>query len=279
MKTILYVVAGLFASACVVSCGLVTDNSRGNDSDSLVLDSIQLEDFTFMTESHTFKDSLEQNGVTAFYELMLDIPVSGSTPLLISLTNWIDSLLGGNYEGKKDFSEDMLKSYASLYFQHCDEQGIFDAGPAAAYSLSAIVTADTDMYVSYEVQTSEYQGGAKPLPGFFGATFDKETGERLGWNLFADSTDLAPLFKKHLLAYFGDDVTEKNLPDYLYEDIIRHFPLPTAVPWLTEEGVKFAYGAYEIAPGAAGMPTGVIPVKSVEKFLSDKAKKLVRGKK
>ena len=62
----------------MIACGIITDNTSTNDSDSLVLDSIALGDMVFKTENKEFTDSLEQNDVSISYTLNLDVPVSGN---------------------------------------------------------------------------------------------------------------------------------------------------------------------------------------------------------
>jgi len=276
MKKILYFMAILVFESFVVSCGLVPEDSSGNDSDSLDLDSIALVELDFKTELKSYEDSLTQNGITAYYCIRgIDVPVSGSMELMSSVVCWLDSVLGHSYEGNLTFDEDMLKHYANRFYDLCDEQEVFDVGPAASYDMTATVLNDTDTYVSYLVSLHEYMGGAHGMPIAYGATFDKEDGSRLGWNLFADTTKLVPLFRNHLSDYFNNDSVTVELEDVLFEDKVNNLPLPVNEPWLENEGVAFIYGAYEIAPYAVGMPGSVIPIKEVKPYLSDRAKKLL----
>ena len=114
------------------------------------------------------------------------------------------------------------------------------------------------------------------MPFNYGVTFSKEDGSQIGWDIFADTTQLAPIVKEYIGGYF--DEIGVTFEEYLFEGVYDDFPLPYTEPWLTAEGVKFIYGAYEIAPYAAGMPSGVVPYKMVDKYLSDKAKKLIQKK-
>ncbi len=280
MKKVFYVVLACMSVFSVGSCGLIGEKTQDNPSDSLALDSIALGDFEFKTSRVAFKDSLEQNGVTVFYDVDLEVPVSGSASLVSAVRKWIDNMLGGSYGGELKFDDAMLLYYANAYFQDCEDNELF-VGTGASTNLKVSVVANTDSFVSYVADGYVYTGGAHGLPFINGVTFLKDGGNTLGWDLFADTTKIAPLFKEGVNAYFSsvyeNDSTKKyvDLDELLFDDARKSFPLPTTEPWLVDSGVSFVYGAYEIAPYAAGMPQATIPAKSVEKYLSDKAKKLL----
>lgn len=273
MKRILYCIACMLTITFVVSCGLLPDGNSANDSDSLALDSIALGDLEFKTENKYFVDSLEENDVNIRYTLNLDIPVSGNPVLVDSVKEWMHSLLGKTYEDEPTFDDDMLRHYAAEYFQYCDEEGLFN-GLGAYLEKAATVVADSANFLSYEVDGYDYTGGAHGMPFSYGVTFNKEDGSQLGWDIFADTTKLAPIVKDALYSYFGH--VEMNLEECLFDGVADNFPLPYIAPWLVPEGVKFIYSAYEIAPYAAGMPVCVVPFKKVEKYLSDKAKNVLK---
>ena len=274
MKKILFPIACILAAMFCVSCGLVPEGISENDSDSLALDSIALGDMEFRTEQRTFTDSLEQNGVNASYTVTLDVPVAGNPVLVDSIKQWLSYRLGNTYEGEQTFDNEMLKHYATEYFQTCDEDGLFE-GLGAYLEFSATLLTDTAGFITYEVEGYDYTGGAHGMPFNYGVTFSKEDGSQIGWDIFADTTSLTPLFKAGVADYF-EEVDISDLSDFLFDGVEEDFPLPGTSPRMTSEGVGFIYGAYEIAPFAAGMPSGVIPYKKVEKKLSDKAKKLLK---
>lgn len=274
MKKILIPIASVIAATFMVACGIVPDNTTANDSDSLNLDSIALGDMEFRTEQKYFTDTLTQNEVTASYTVTIDVPVSGNPQLVDSIKQWISSHLI-HQDIEMTFDEEMLKQCASAYFQECDEDGLFE-GFGAYFESSATVLADTLGFVTYEIEGYDYTGGAHGMPFNYGVTFSKEDGSQIGWDIFADTTQLAPLVKEYIGSYF--DEIGVTFEEYLFDGVYDDFPLPYTEPWLTAEGVKFIYGAYEIAPYAAGMPSGVVPYKMVDKYLSDKAKKLIQKK-
>ena len=275
MKKILIPIACVIATSFMIACGIVPDNSSTNDSDSLVLDSIALGDMEFKTETKEFTDSLEQNDVNISYTLNLDVPVSGNPVLVDSIKTWMHHLLGKSYEGEVNFDDEMLNHYAQEYFQDCDEEGMFD-GFGAYLELNVTMATDSADFVSYQVSGYDYTGGAHGMPFFYGVTFDKEDGSRLGWDIFADTTQLAPIVKQHIASYFDETDPESALEECLFDGVYDDFPLPYSDPWLEADGVRFVYSAYEIAPFVAGMPECTIPYKKVEKYLSDKAKKLLQ---
>ena len=136
---------------------------------------------------------------------------------------------------------------------------------------------DSADFLTYEVAGYDYTGGAHGMPFFYGVTFDKEDGTKLGWDIFADTTQLAPIIKKHIEEYFNEtDGEESDLEECLFDGVYDNFPLPYLEPWFAPTGVKFVYSAYEIAPYVAGMPECTVPYKEVEKYFSDKAKALLK---
>ena len=276
MKKILIPITCVIAMSFMIACGIVPDNTSTNDSDSLVLDSIALGDMVFKTENKEFTDSLEQNDVSISYTLNLDVPVSGNPVLVDSVKKWMHGLLGKSYEGDVNFDEEMLKHYAAEYFQECDEEGLFD-GLGAYLELNITMATDSADFLTYEVAGYDYTGGAHGMPFFYGVTFDKEDGTKLGWDIFADTTQLAPIIKKHIEEYFNEtDGAESDLEECLFDGVYDNFPLPYLEPWFAPTGVKFVYSAYEIAPYVAGMPECTVPYKEVEKYFSDKAKALLK---
>ena len=273
MKKLLYCIAGLLTATFVVSCGLVPDASSENDSDSLVLDSIALGDLEFRTENKYFIDSLDQNGVEIYYSVNLDIPVSGNPALVDSIKAWMHGMLGKSYEGEVNFDDAMLKHYAAEYFQECDEEGLFE-GLGAYLEREVKLVTDSLNFVTFEVNGYDYTGGAHGMPYFYGASFNKDDGSQLGWDMFADTTQLAPIIKAQIEDYFDD--TDMNIEESLFDGVYDNFPLPYTEPWFTAGGVKFVYSAYEIAPYVAGMPECTVPYKKVEKYFSERAKAMLK---
>lgn len=276
MKRILYLALVLVASTLAVSCGLIGENQSANDSDSLKLDSIALGNFEFNTKQVAYKDSLEQNNVTVYYDIALDVPISGQTELVAAIKNWMNKVLGGSYTGECNFSHEMFTYYANLYFQDCEDQDLFQ-GHGASNTIKILQAANTDKFVSYVLESYEYTGGAHGMPTKYGVTFVKENGERLGWDIFADTLSLTPIFKKGVAAYLVE-YDKTPLDEVLFDNARKKFPLPTIEPWLVDSGVSFVYGVYEIMPYACGMPSGTISTKDVKKFLSKKAIALLSEK-
>ncbi len=280
MKKIFYFILVCVVLSFAASCGLTGGGPAANDSDSLNLDSIALGDFEFKTTKVAFRDSLEQNGVMVYYDIDLEVPVSGPTKLVGAIDKWIDKELGGTYEGEYNFNHDMLAHYANAYFQECEDNDLF-IGTGASETMSFYVTANTDKFVSYTVEVYDYTGGAHGMPSKYGVTFDKDGGEMLGWNdIFNDTTKLRPLFKKGLSAFVDEksrtDSMKYDIDDLLFDNVKTSFPMPSTTPWLADSGVVYIYGAYEIAPYAIGMPEGTLLTKDVTEFLSDKAKELLK---
>jgi hypothetical protein len=55
-----------------------------------------------------------------------------------------------------------------------------------------------------------------------------------------------------------------------------YIPMPEAIPFVNNGELIFAYGTYEIAPFAAGMPEVSIPLKDIQQYLKAEFKALVK---
>lgn len=277
MKKLLYISAILSMSMFAGSCGFTGEPSSANDTDSLALDSLNVEELKFTTNKVTFSDSIEVNGVMIHYDIDLDVPATGPHQLVQAVKQWLNQVLGGSYSEEPNFDDDMLRYYSMEYFDDKSDMASDAAMPDFAFTLSATVKESNDRFVSYEVEGYDYTGGAHGMPIEYGATFVMADGSQLGWEMFADSTDLYPLFKHYVATYFEVD-NDSSVNELLFEDAARNFPLPTQSPWLVADGVKFCYTAYEIAPYAAGRPSAVIPTDKAKKYLTKVALALLQAK-
>ena len=264
-------------STFVGSCGLIGEPTQANDTDSLALDSLVVEELEFTTSKETFSDSIEANGVMIHYDIDLDVPATGPHQLVASIKQWLNGVLGGSYSEEPNFDEDMLRYYSMEYFDDKSDIASDATMPDFALTLSATVKESNDRFVSYEVEGYDYTGGAHGMPIEYGATFVMADGSQLGWDMFADNTDLSLLFKHYVATYFEVD-NDSSVNELLFEDAARNFPLPIQAPWLVADGVKFCYTAYEIAPYAAGRPSAVIPTDKAKKYLTEATLALLQAK-
>lgn len=111
-------------------------------------------------------------------------------------------------------------------------------------------------YISYEIATEGYTGGAH---GFFVTalmTFDLQNGHIVNLpEIIRDTTALRPLLEKGFLEAKQEEDSSLTLADLLLEP---EKPLPMPQNYcVTPEGVLFQYNPYEVAPYAVG-PTGIL---------------------
>ncbi len=142
---------------------------------------------------------------------------------------------------------------------------------------------ETDSLVTFHSQVAGYTGGAHGWAYVYGATFVKDTGETLTWDIFRDTSD--PEFKRLIveglkeyvnslrLENNKEVVTDKDLSQWLlWNDAnnntnIEDISLPKCPPFFTDDGVEVVYQQYEIAPYALGLPQFTIPYDKAREFL------------
>ena len=118
-------------------------------------------------------------------------------------------------------------------------------------------------YLSFVQQNYEYSGGAHSMPFWNGYTFDLETGEQLQLSDIVENDDLQ--IKEIVTGYF-EQMYEKE-PDAYWDDavdVVREYASLQSPFYLSEEGIVFYYGPYELAPYAGGVIEIVIPYNEVK---------------
>ncbi len=201
------------------------------------------------------------------------------TYLRQAVGEWLSGYLGGTYTGEMDDLQALVDYYGT---SHTDslrvilEEGIpdfaevsYDAGMERSYENLKAVT--------FELTIEQFLGGAHPTSEFFGATFSKEDGRMLTWDIIRPDSRQAfhDMLVDELKDYFGVKVDGISMEHLLGVDDVQHIPLPQSPPYLTAEGLAFIYQQYEIAPYAMGLPSAIIPYSRVKPFLTDAARELI----
>jgi hypothetical protein len=230
----------------------------------------------------------------------IDYP-TGSDSLSLAVCKFLHSELANNYlprindiEGNGNYplySGDVTKGeavagyYADGTLKYLKQQvkEMIDEGygdqPTMSYELKMSKTVDTTRYVSYDVQSYAYLGGAHGSSTYYVVNIAKPSGKVLTQTV--DSLQLKalqPILRKGIISYFNEDgsneVNESNLKDQLLldGDII---PLPVHAPYLAADGVYFLYQQYEIGPYAIGMVGFVVPYSEIKQYLTKEALQLI----
>lgn len=136
---------------------------------------------------------------------------------------------------------------------------------------------ETDKVVTYGLTITLDLGGAHPTTREVGATFVKDDGKRLTWDIVRDESkpQLQALVQEMLKDYFNV-TTDDELREYLLEvDNVKDILLPVTPPYMTENGFVFIYQQYEIAAYAAGIPGDTIAYERLEPSLREDVKQLL----
>lgn len=132
---------------------------------------------------------------------------------------------------------------------------------AMSYSISSDFSGFSyydSRYISFIQEEYEYLGGAHGMPYWAGFTFDLQTGERL---LLSDITGISQEELKEVVSrYFAEMISQK--PENFWEDAVDVVYETTNFEsdfYLTEQGIVFYYGPYDLACYAAGFQKVTIP--------------------
>ncbi len=117
--------------------------------------------------------------------------------------------------------------------------------------LKSKVVWQTNHYLSLEMNTWSFSGGAHGMYGTLLETFDLATGKPLDLHsIIKDTTALRPLLEKAFV-----EAKRENVPDITLQEMLmpefKQLPMPVMY-CLMPEGVRFMYNPYEVASYAVG---------------------------
>ena len=157
-------------------------------------------------------------------------------------------------EAEQIVSTEYLRNNAEDYDEWLDS-GI--PGFSFSSNVSPIYYMD-GRYLSFTQENYDYSGGAHGMPYWIGYTFDLETGNEL---LLSDIVaDDEGTIKESVTRYFTE-IYNKN-PDEYWDgavDIVNENTSLQSPFYLSDEGIVFYYGPYELAPYAGGFKEVVVP--------------------
>lgn len=233
----------------------------------------------FTVDSLKFHNENEKGIV----DLDVDFPLPTGTLLSDSIRQHITNVLGGNsYQGDLNDSQAMIDFYGKQTMAAFDdnEEGGLQWSENTSFKLAEV----TPHYVTYEISTYEFTGGAHGIGAYVLCTFNRESGRTFGYDLMkdTDSDAFGQLMKAGMKEYMRFDSSEEPTDEELAQQLmlsddatIDHLPLPGNMPGLTKDGVQFNYTPYEIAPYVAGTPTFVISYEKIRPFLTEEGLKWI----
>lgn len=254
-------------------------------------DSVQQQTAAFVTDSIAF---CEQKDSTLKCSVVVDYP-SGDDSLSVGVRRYVAGELVRMYlpamqeengeapvykgpmaDGKAlvDFYGNMNNVYLKAQYAELKELGI--AG--LSYDLSIRKTGETDRYLTYETSCYVFLGGAHGSAVCYPVNIVRSTGRVLAATVDTlKQKALQPILRRGVKEYISKaenrKIKDSDLQNMLF---VEHgiIPLPTTVPVLTPEGLRFVYQQYEIGPYALGMVEFTVPYTDVKSCLTHEAAEL-----
>lgn len=204
----------------------------------------------------------DELGGRSYYYALVDYPANSENleynDLADSVRFWISTMLlpAGN---EPVMTRRVLEEAVDIFF---GEVGGNEWGANKSVVLRKVY--EDREFLSYDATEYTYYGGA--AHGMYhvgGATFRKESGHRLAWTDIQDRDHgLRLKLTESMMKELGLASTTELMATLLTDDAktceladgTKALPLPSAEPWLTEDGWVFSYQPYEIMCWAAGAP-------------------------
>lgn len=267
--TLLYIGALIFLGAC-----------SSDDKNRKTFERPRVEADTLTREEPDTLPVASQFSTTTFSEkkgdskLVIDYPESGNPVLLDSIRTWISLSLGGSFRGNMDSGGAFFRHYLSQLGQDPEmDDDEFNGTQEDEFKIAY----KNDVIVTYRHKYYEYLGGAHGSGGDFGTTFLMADGRIFSKSCFSAYKNLHAEIVSGLKRYFSAKSDSQLLGNLIGPETIEAIPMPALDPWITEEGVNFAYTQYEIAPYSAGTPHFVIPAATILPYLNESGKAFFTG--
>ena len=192
---------------------------------------------------------------------------------------WLNVQLGNTYTGDMTDMQSLVDFYGKSHIDSLRlvyEDGVPDYAELC-YEASMEHVFETDKVVTYRLTITLDLGGAHPTTRELGATFSKDDGKQLTWDIVrSDSLSRLQDIVRGMLKDYFNAKSDRELMEYLQGvDDVTRLPLPATPPFMTDEGFTLIYQQYEIAAYAAGMPSGIIPYERFNPCLTEDAQKLI----
>lgn len=234
--------------------------------------------YTRPTAQSLDTDSIKENDSLGQRRLYIALSKSASKAERTSMLEYISESLGGNYTGKLDDTKQMLQFYhdqkqKEFHETYIELDSIADVQTKYESDVEFMPLYESKHYTTLYHKGYEFWGGAHGSSVFFGQTFRKKDGRRIGWEVF--HKDMNNLIRAGLKQYF-EVSTDEDLKDCLIDiEYLELLPLPICPPLFTKEGIMFVYQQYEIAPYSAGMPSFTMGYDVMKKYMMQTALQLI----
>ena len=205
----------------------------------------------------------------AYYLTVVDEPVTDNEDLRDNIIAWISGFLSENYDGD---SQDVT---AMVNYEKDEFLDTVNGSPQSRLQHFITLDEENDRYVTYLCENYLYTGGIHGTTSKTGATFNKKTGERFGYEMFVNPDTVSDIIRNAVKLQYFDPLlegTDALFEETLHSDAAESFPMPVTEPWIQNDSVFFIYESYEIAPYAFGMPECGLPYLSLKEHLTEAGK-------
>ena len=238
----------------------------------------------------TFTDSVgvKLKGVPISSQVEVAFPVSGPA----TLVNALKKAYSERYEipvsdikdGKTFANKLANKNVAQLKKQFTEDFDEDSNIPELYINDKVTMAYETDKLLTIIYGGDVFFGGAHGDYFGCGITYRKSDGKAFGTYDILDEDAWEQIQDKvaaSLRDYFEVDSNSELADELMGDGIICngndfYVPMPEAIPFVNNGELIFAYGTYEIAPFAAGMPEVSIPLKDIQQYLKAEFKALVK---
>ena len=253
------------------SCGTKSDDSGGAGVDSAIeMDTVILSELAD-------EDTLTQANIPFVAEKMeekkgqnvleVQFPTQGNMELLQSVRQWLNEELGGTYKGDLADGKSFFRHYA-LQLGHDP-----DLNECGGYTKDDFeVEYQNDRVVTYEHSSYVNEGESHGESEERGVTFLQEDGSKFTRKCIKSYQGIHSLIVEGLKQYFKVKSDDQLLEHLSNVKSVADIQSPTIDPWITAQGVTFAYMPFEIAEGEK-MPTFSIPVSKIQPYLTEEGKR------
>lgn len=211
-----------------------------------------------------YDSGISEVGTLQFYR---DAIYSGKDPEIllhdIDLT-WL--VVDGSYPGAERINA-VLEEYQNANIARAEdnaqdmEEAVMDNSFGISNSTQSAFSGfayKDARYISFVQSEYEYWGGAHGMPYWVGFTFDLQTGDELFLPDIVDNSEEE--LKEIVTRYFEEMINQA--PENFWDDAVDTVNETAGFEssfYLTEEGITFYYGPYDLACYAAGFQSVTIP--------------------
>ena len=263
----------MFGAAILTGCA-----GGGNNGETKTADNAEPLKFQQFTDSVSFQES----GFTHYATIKADFPVSGPEALVNVLKGIIAERFDLSIDDAKDgqtFANKVVTSKLERV-QKFVKDDIADEVPIQMeYYIESNITKlfENDKVITVSASGYDFLGGVHGQGYSSAVTLRKSDGKVISKDLLkADAWNQLQDKVAASLCKFLEVENNKELYEILFKENIKFdeatntltIPAPQNQPYIVDNNVVFAYGAYEIAPYAVGMPEVVLPIKDIEAQLN-----------